>query len=100
MTANTNRAGKSGPPGLGVANTAGASNAAGLSREDLLTCSEVGAIVRLTPRTVQGMCQRGDLPSVRAGRRVLVQRRHLVEWLERQAQRSPGGHHVTDSSYA
>ena len=56
----------------------------------LLLVSEVAAILRTSPKAVYAMVERGLLPGVvRIGRRVLVQRDDLVNWLSQKSAPSP-----------
>lgn len=54
---------------------------------DLLTPDELAALLRTTRKAVYAMIARGQLPGiVRLGRRVLFDRRELLQWLaERRA---------------
>ena len=56
----------------------------------LLLVGEVAAILRTSPKAVYAMVERGLLPGVvRIGRRVLVQRDDLVDWLSQKSAPSP-----------
>ena len=52
----------------------------------LLTVAEVAAVLRTTPKGVYLMVERAQLPGVtRIGRRVLVRRDVLVDWLRQKS---------------
>ncbi len=56
----------------------------------LLTATEVGDILRTTPKATYAMIARGQLPGVvRIGRRVLVREDELLDWLDRSRASSP-----------
>ena len=56
----------------------------------LLTTAEVAALLRTTPKATYSMIARGQLPGVvRIGRRVLIRRDELVDWLDRSRTSSP-----------
>lgn len=48
----------------------------------LLTAQEAAEYIGRTPEAVQKMAQRGELPTVRAGRRVHYDIRALDRWIE------------------
>ena len=49
----------------------------------LLTIDEVASLLRTTRKAVYAMVERGRLPGVRRiGRRVLIHRSELLEWLD------------------
>lgn len=52
-----------------------------MKREQFLTPAEVGAIMRLNPRTVNRMARDGEIPSVRIGRVTRFPRAKLFETL-------------------
>ncbi len=57
----------------------------------LLTVAEVAGILRTSPKAIYSMIERGQLPGLRRiGRRVLVDRADLLEWLRRKSTPSPG----------
>ncbi len=57
----------------------------------LLTVNEAAVFLRTTPKAIYTMIARQQLPGVtRIGRRVLVCRDALLEWLERKRAPSPG----------
>jgi excisionase family DNA binding protein len=48
-----------------------------------LTAAEVAELLRTSPKAVYTMIERGQLPGVhRLGRRVLVKRSELLDWLD------------------
>jgi excisionase family DNA binding protein len=56
----------------------------------LLTVDEVASILRTTRKGIYAMVERGLLPGVtRIGRRVLVRRDDLLEWLRQKRAPSP-----------
>ena len=56
----------------------------------LLTAVEVGAILRTSRAAIYAMVARGQLPGVtRIGRRILVRRDALLDWLDWKSARSP-----------
>ena len=57
---------------------------------ELLTADEVAAVLRTTRSAVYAMIARGQLPGVlKIGRRLLVDRRELLAWLEERRAMSP-----------
>ncbi len=56
----------------------------------LLRVDEVAALLRTSQRAVYRMVARGQLPGVtRIGRRVLVRREQLLQWLDEKRALSP-----------
>jgi excisionase family DNA binding protein len=56
----------------------------------LLTVDEVASILRTSRKGIYAMIERGFLPGVtRIGRRVLVRRDDLLEWLRQKRAPSP-----------
>lgn len=53
--------------------------------EDALTTEEVAKIVHATPRTVRLWIQAGDLSVIRVGKRFLITRRALTEYINRKS---------------
>jgi excisionase family DNA binding protein len=51
----------------------------------VLTVEETARELRIHPLTVRRAIKRGDLPGVSVGRRVLIPRRALEEWLTSRA---------------
>lgn len=51
---------------------------------DLLTAVEVAATLRVHPSTISRLVQSGALPAVRVGRRLLVDRADLDDFIGRQ----------------
>jgi excisionase family DNA binding protein len=52
----------------------------------LLTVKDVAAFLRTSRAAVYSMVERGRLPGVtRIGRRLLIRRDRLVDWLDRQS---------------
>jgi excisionase family DNA binding protein len=52
----------------------------------LLTVPEVGTLLRTTPKAIYAMAERGLLPgTVRIGRRLLVRREDLLDWLRQKS---------------
>ena len=50
----------------------------------LLTANEVADLLRTSRKSVYAMIERGQLPGViRLGRRLLIRRDELVDWLDR-----------------
>lgn len=57
----------------------------------LLTPAEVASILRTTTTAIYARIERGQLPGViRDGRRLLVDRAALLDWLEERRATSPG----------
>lgn len=57
----------------------------------LFTVAEVGSLLRTTRTGIYAMVARQQLPGVtRLGRRVLFNRRALLDWLEQKGAPSPG----------
>ncbi|HOF89071.1 MAG TPA: helix-turn-helix domain-containing protein [Armatimonadota bacterium] len=48
-------------------------------QQDWMTAVEAAAVLRVHPTTVREMCQRGELPSIKAGRDWRVSRSGLAE---------------------
>ncbi len=62
------------------------------SLPNLLTTTEVAAVLRTTPKATYAMIARGQLPGViRIGRRVLVRADVLLDWLDERRAPSPEG---------
>ena len=59
---------------------------------EFFTMQEVGEILRTSRAAIYAMVERGQLPGVtRIGRRILIQREALLDWLhERRAPSSEG----------
>jgi excisionase family DNA binding protein len=58
----------------------------------LLTVDETAALLRTTRKAVYALLERGQLAGVtRIGRRVLVDRDALLQWLGERRAPSPGG---------
>ena len=56
----------------------------------LLTVAETAALLRTSRKAVYAMVERGQLPGViRIGRRLLVRREALVDWLDQKDAPSP-----------
>ena len=56
----------------------------------LLTVVEVADLLRTSPKAIYSMIERAHLPGVRRiGRRVLVKRSELLDWLDRKCASSP-----------
>ena len=56
----------------------------------LLTSGETAALLRTTTKAVYAMIGRGQLPGVtRLGRRVLIRRDELLDWLDQKRTPSP-----------
>jgi excisionase family DNA binding protein len=57
----------------------------------LLTVDETASLLRTTRKAVYALIERGQLPGVtRLGRRVLILRSELLEWLCEKRTTSPG----------
>ncbi len=48
---------------------------------DLLTCAEVGDILRVTPRSVVNLCRKGQLRAFRVGKAWRIERSAVDEYL-------------------
>ena len=58
----------------------------------LLNVPEVAALLRTGHKAVYAMIERGQLPGVRRiGRRILVDQRELLDWLDHSCASSPKG---------
>ena len=58
----------------------------------LLTVAETAELLRTSRKAVYAMVERGQLPGViRIGRRLLVRRDALVDWLDESCASLPGG---------
>jgi excisionase family DNA binding protein len=70
----------------------GATVSAAVTAEPLLlTVDETASLLRTTRKAVYALVERGQLPGVRRlGRRVLVVRTELLEWLCERRTTSPG----------
>lgn len=56
----------------------------------LLTADDAAVLLRTTRKAVYGLIERGQIPGViRIGRRVLVRRDDLLDWLHRSCAPSP-----------
>ena len=51
----------------------------------LMTVPEVATFLRTSPKAIYAMVERGQLPVLRIGRRVLIDRDALVDWLGQKA---------------
>jgi excisionase family DNA binding protein len=49
---------------------------------DILTVDETARLLRISRGLAFAAARRGDIPAVRVGRRLLVPRARLFEWLE------------------
>ena len=59
---------------------------------EFFTVQEVGEILRTSRSAIYAMLARGQLPGVtRIGRRILIQRDALVDWLHERRAPSPQG---------
>jgi excisionase family DNA binding protein len=57
---------------------------------ELLCVGEVATLLRTTPKAIYAMVERHSLPGVvRIGRRVLVRREVLLDWLYQKSAPSP-----------
>lgn len=53
----------------------------------LLTPAEVAAMLKLSRKTVYRLLQRGDIPSIKIGRKRIVQREWVMEYLDEHTSR-------------
>ena len=53
----------------------------GLTREDVMTASEVGALLRLASSSVYDLARRGVIPGHRVGRAWRFIRQEIEDWL-------------------
>lgn len=59
-------------------------------KDRLLTVDEVGAVLRISRKAVYALIERQQLPGVRRiGRRVRIDRRELLDWLDHTCAPSP-----------
>lgn len=63
-------------------NGAAKANGGGAALAPLLTCSEVGAMLRLHPKTVERWAREGRLTCYRVGGRVLFDPGGVASWLQ------------------
>jgi excisionase family DNA binding protein len=57
---------------------------------ELLTAEEVATVLRTSRKAVYAMAERGQLPGIRRiGRRLLIDRDELLEWLDHNCASSP-----------
>lgn len=61
-----------------------------LSTDELIGARQAAALIHRSRRGLLELVRSGALPATRSGRRVLVRRRDLDEYLERQRVRSAG----------
>lgn len=61
-----------------------------LGEDRLLTADEVGTLLRISRKAVYALIERQQLPGVRRiGRRVRIDRRELLDWLDHTCASSP-----------
>jgi excisionase family DNA binding protein len=61
-----------------------------LGEDRLLTADEVGILLRISRKAVYALIERQQLPGVRRiGRRVRIDRRELLDWLDHTCASSP-----------
>jgi excisionase family DNA binding protein len=61
-----------------------------IDKDFLLTVDEVGALLRISRKAVYALIERQQLPGVRRiGRRVRIDRRQLLDWLDHTCAPSP-----------
>ena len=62
---------------------------------DFLNTDEVGVVLHCEPWSVRDMCRKGVLPSIKVGRRILIPKEQLADYLEAKLAASssnlPGG---------
>jgi excisionase family DNA binding protein len=57
-----------------------------------LTVPEVASLLRKSTKALYAMIERHQIPGVtRIGRRVLIRRADVLEWLDQKCESSPGG---------
>ena len=57
----------------------------------LLKVGEVAELLRTSPKAIYVMAERGQIPVVRIGRRLLIPRSALAQWLADRCSVSPDG---------
>jgi excisionase family DNA binding protein len=60
-----------------------------LSEPETLTVEEAGRVLGIGRNAAYEACARGDIPSIRIGKRILVPRRQLLELLTTPSMREP-----------
>lgn len=61
-----------------------------LGLPDFMTVNEVGTLLRTSKKAIYSMVERGSLPGVtRVGRRVLIRRDELLDFLDHNSAPSP-----------
>lgn len=67
---------------------------------DYLTPAQVAETLQVSPRTVQRLAARGDLPALRVGKLVRIGRQALTAWQRRHEINVPEGERATDGASA
>ena len=71
---------------LGIRNTASLDEL-----PDFCSLEEVSKVFRVSRATVYRMAERGSIPCLRIGRRVIVPKEHLVRWIDSSVSCEKGG---------
>jgi excisionase family DNA binding protein len=58
----------------------------GRDNADWLTVGEVGTLLRVHPRTIRRMIDRGDLPATRVGVQLRIHPQRLAAWLDERGE--------------
>ena len=55
---------------------------------ELLTPQQVKDYLHCNDRTIYNLCRRKDFPSFRVGKRYLIDRNRLIEWIEKESKKN------------
>ena len=55
---------------------------------ELLTPQQVKDYLRCNDRTIYSLCKRKDFPAFRVGRRYLIDRDKLIEWINKESKKN------------
>ena len=58
---------------------------------DFCSLEEVSKVFRVSRATAYRMAERGNIPCLRIGRRVIVPKEHLVRWIDSSVSCEKGG---------
>lgn len=51
---------------------------------EICSVADILAVFSVSRATLYRMAEQGQLPSFRVGRRVLISREHLIDWMDRE----------------
>ena len=57
---------------------------------EICSVADILAVFPVSRATLYRMAEQGQLPSFRVGRRVLISREHLIDWMDRELAGMPG----------